>query len=143
MHFTLIDAILEQTDDRIVAIKQVSLAEEYLGDHFPGFPVLPGVLMIEAMAEAARRLLSGRVGAEDPRRFVLGAVKALRFGALVRPGDVLQVEVTIAKEQEDGSVTCKGTGTVLPANDRTAEATAAAGRFTMRRTAPVDTGAGS
>ena len=50
MRFSLIDAIIEQSPDRIVAVKQVSLAEEYLADHFPSFPVLPGVMMIEAIA---------------------------------------------------------------------------------------------
>ncbi|MCL4209923.1 MAG: hypothetical protein KJZ68_04625, partial [Phycisphaerales bacterium] len=73
MKFVLIDHIVEQTADRIVAVKQVSLAEEYLQDHFPSFPVLPGVLMIEAMTQAARAMLAPR---GNPR-LVLGEVKAL------------------------------------------------------------------
>ena len=54
MQFTLIDNVLEQSQDRIRAVKQVSAAEEYLADHFPGFPILPGVMMIEVLVQAAR-----------------------------------------------------------------------------------------
>ena len=58
MRFTLIDRILTLEPGRsITAIKNVSLAEEYLADHFPGFPVLPGVLMIAAMVPAVSWLL--------------------------------------------------------------------------------------
>ena len=60
MRFDLIDSVLEQSDEHIVALKQVSLAEEYLADHFPTFPVLPGVMMVELMVQAARRMLAPR-----------------------------------------------------------------------------------
>jgi 3-hydroxyacyl-[acyl-carrier-protein] dehydratase len=132
MKFHLIDTILEQTPERIVAIKQVSLAEEYLADHFPSFPILPGVMMIETMVQAARAMLS----TNDPgnARLVLGEVKALKFGNMVRPGEALEVEINLQKKNEDGSFTCKGTGTV---RRRTAAAganddVAVSGRFTMR-----------
>ena len=53
MKFSLVDRILElQPPERIVAVKAVSMAEEYLADHFPTFPVLPGVMMLESMADA-------------------------------------------------------------------------------------------
>lgn len=129
MHFTLIDAVLEQSPERILAVKQVSLAEEYLGDHFPGFPVLPGVMMIEALAQAARLMLADR---GNPR-LVLGEVKALKFGNMVRPGERLEVEVTLGKELDGGAFDCRGTGRVKRANDPTGEGeTAVSGRFTMR-----------
>jgi len=128
MHFTLIDSILERSADRIVAIKQVSLAEEYLQDHFPSFPVLPGVMMIEAMVQAARAMLPERP------RLVLGEVKALKFGNMVRPGQRLEVEVTLAKSQEDGSYLCKGSGMVRNAGEARSEGgtSAVSGRFVMR-----------
>jgi 3-hydroxymyristoyl/3-hydroxydecanoyl-(acyl carrier protein) dehydratase len=115
MKFQLLDEIIEQTPERIVAIKQVSLAEEYLADHFPTFPVLPGVMMIETMAQAARRMLAGRGDA----RLVLGEVKALKFGSMVRPGEILEVEVTVQKDLGEGRFLCRGTGRVRrPARER-------------------------
>lgn len=135
MKFHLIDAIIEQSADRVIAIKQVSLAEEYLADHFPSFPVLPGVLMIEAMVQAARAMLA----LHDPAnaRLVLGEVKALKFGAMVRPGEALQVEVTLSKIQDDGSYLCKGAGVVRgPKKEHALVQTAVSGRFTMRPLRP-------
>ena len=58
--FNLIDKVESLTDDRIVAVKYVSLAEEYLADHFPTFPVLPGVMMLEAITQAAGWLMHRR-----------------------------------------------------------------------------------
>jgi acyl carrier protein len=81
MKLDLIDDVLEQTPERIVVLKQVTRAEEYLADHFPTFPVLPGVMMIETMAQAARRLLADR----SPTPLVLGSVRSLKFGMMVRP----------------------------------------------------------
>ena len=130
MHFTLIDDVLEETDDQILAIKHVSRAEEYLADHFPGFPILPGVFMLEVMVQAARRLLAAR----SPRRLVLGEVKALKYGAMVRPGQTLEVEVRVVKEADGETFSCRGTGRVRGPgeSDRDADATAVSGRFTMR-----------
>jgi 3-hydroxyacyl-[acyl-carrier-protein] dehydratase len=133
MRFTLIDTILERSADRIVAVKQVSMAEEYLADHFPSFPILPGVMMVEAMVQAARAML--------PRDqvLVLGEVRALKFGQIVRPGDALEVEVTLHKSNDDGSFSCKGTGTVrrrATSASAAGDQAAVSGRFTMR---PVKT----
>ncbi len=56
MKFNLVDQVLEKSKDHIVTVKQVSQAEEYLADHFPTFPILPGVMMLEAMVQAASTL---------------------------------------------------------------------------------------
>ena len=129
MKFNLIDMVLEQSLDRIVTVKHVSLAEEYLADHFPTFPVLPGVLMVEAMVQAARRMLADR----GDRRLVLGEVRALKFGSFVRPGEVLEVEVTLGKQLDDGSYLCRGTGCVRHHNAiGPSTETAVTGRFIMR-----------
>ena len=131
MKFDLIDHVIEQSSDRIRALKQVSAAEEYLGDHFPGFPILPGVLMLETLVQAARRLLQDG----ENTRLVLGEVKAVKYGAMVRPGEQLEVEVTAMKRDESGIWSCKGKGLVRrEGDDNTAGggATAISGRFTMR-----------
>ena len=58
MRFTLIDRIVDLSPgEKITAVKNLSLAEEYLADHFPGFPVMPGVLMLEAMTQASAWLI--------------------------------------------------------------------------------------
>ena len=126
MKFDFVDQVLEQDEKRIVTIKQVTLAEEYLADHFPGFPILPGVLMLEAMVQAASKLL-----APEGQRLVLGEVKAVKYGAMVRPGDSLRVEVTAGATKDDGTTPCKGTGTVLRRDSEETQ-TAVAGRFSMR-----------
>jgi 3-hydroxymyristoyl/3-hydroxydecanoyl-(acyl carrier protein) dehydratase len=110
MHFDLVDCVLERTESRIVTLKQVSRSEEYLQDHFKDFPVLPGVLMLEAMVQAARHLL---IESGARQRMVLGSVRGLKYGAFVRPGDSLRVEVALLQRREDGSVEFRGEGTRL------------------------------
>jgi 3-hydroxyacyl-[acyl-carrier-protein] dehydratase len=129
MRFLLLDEIIEQDAERILARKQVSLAEEYLADHFPTFPILPGVMMLETLVQAARRLLAPR----GDEHLVLGEVKALKYGAMVRPGEGLEVEVTLGRPGGEGSYECRGTGRVRRTGDSGADSeTAVRGRFTMR-----------
>jgi 3-hydroxyacyl-[acyl-carrier-protein] dehydratase len=135
MRFHLIDNVMHLEAGRIVARKQVSGAEEYLADHFPGFPILPGVLMLEVMVQAARRLLE--TSHEGP--WVLGGVRAVKYGAMVRPGQALEVDVTASGPDEHGAFSCRGTGTVqggIGDGD-----TAISGRFTMRPTRVLDASA--
>lgn len=137
MHFNLVDRVLESGDGRIVTVKQVTAAEEYLQDHFPGFPVLPGVLMVESLVQAARTLLTRHVP-EAPPRMVLGGVRALKYGSFVRPGESLRVEVSLAKALPDGAFEFKGEGTVIPAGIAGAEpVSAVSGKFVLR---PARTG---
>ncbi len=137
MHFRLVDQILECTPERAVTVKSVTLAEEYLQDHFPGFHVLPGVFMLEALVQSARLVLEARDRTRTgvPRRMVLGGVRALKYGMFVRPGEALRSEVTIDKETEEGSVVFRGSATVIrvaSASASTSTDTAVSGRFTMR-----------
>ena len=106
MHFNLIDRVLERTDTQIVTLKHVSSAEEYLQDHFPSFPVLPGVMMLEAMTQAGRSFLDPDNSAELP--WVLGQARALKYGSFVRPGASIRVTMTKHKDNDDGSVDFKG-----------------------------------
>ena len=131
MKFLLVDSIVERTDDRIVTLKQVTLAEEYLADHFPAFPVLPGVMMLEAMVQSARQLLQEK----HHGRLVLASVRAMKFGNMVRPGEALEIEVTVSGPDEHGSWSCRGVGRVRGLGEESfaQEAPAAvSGRFVMR-----------
>lgn len=137
MHFTLVDRVIEMDHERIVAVKGVSAAEEYLKDHFPSFPVLPGVLMIESLVQTARVLIEHRreeLGDVPGERYVLGTVRALKFGSFVRPGETLRVEVSLVSQEGDGSFQFKGVGRrVRPEMPEDEEApTTVSGRFSMR-----------
>jgi 3-hydroxyacyl-[acyl-carrier-protein] dehydratase len=101
MKFNLLDKILEISDTRIVATKHVSLAEEYLADHFPSFPVLPGVMMLEALTQAAGWVLHRRSGFAKSFA-VLKEARNVKYGSFVAPGNHLRVEVELVKEGDAG-----------------------------------------
>jgi beta-hydroxyacyl-ACP dehydratase FabZ len=92
--FLLIDRVLELTDDRVVALKNVSINEPFFQGHFPGVPVMPGVLQIEAMAQAGG-ILASRAVSFDPTTHVMlfMAIDAVKFRKAVVPGDQLMIEV--------------------------------------------------
>jgi len=127
MRFHLIDRVLERGEGRLVAIKQVTAAEEYLADHFPSFPILPGVLMLESLVQASRSLLR-----DDGAPWVLGSVRALKYGAIVRPGMTMRITVEVAS-REDETVTLKGSADLIDPVSGERLGAAAGGRITMRR----------
>lgn len=94
MKFHLVDRIESiEPGQRIVTIKALSLAEEYLADHFPAFPVLPGVLMIEAMVQSAAWLV--RVEQDFAKSVVvLQRARNVKYASFVQPGNVLRCDVT-------------------------------------------------
>ncbi len=108
MRFHLLDRIEELTGDRVVAVKNVTQAEEYLGDHFPSFPVLPGVLMLEAATQAAAWIAFERAGLmndgeyEGPTVAVLKSARNVRYGHFVAPGRTLRMTAAHQKQTEDG-----------------------------------------
>src|ERR1700761_294877 len=109
MRFVLIDRITElQTGKSLVAVKNLSLAEEYLADHFPGFPVMPGVLMLEALTQAGAWLIRET---EDYAHsmIVLKSARGIKYGSFVAPGNQLRliVELTAHGDRES---TFKGVG---------------------------------
>lgn len=110
MKFNLIDRIEKLTDEKIVAVKYVSLAEEYLADHFPTFPVLPGVMMLEALTQAAAWLLHHRTGFAKSMA-VLKEARNVKYGHFVAPGNSLRVEVDYLKPTDAGA-TFKAIGSV-------------------------------
>jgi 3-hydroxyacyl-[acyl-carrier-protein] dehydratase len=100
--FLLVDAIEEmEPRKRIVGIKSVSINESYFQGHFPGKPVMPGVLIIESMAQTGGVLLLMDVPDRDNKLIYFVAIDNARFRRPVVPGDQLRIEVTVAS--------CRGT----------------------------------
>ena len=109
MRWMWIDRIVEHEPGvRLVAVKNVSLAEEHLHDHFPGFPVMPGSLMIEGMAQTGGILL-GEVN-DFKYNVILAKVPKIEFHGWAMPGDQLIYSATLQEiREEGGSVTVKAT----------------------------------
>jgi len=111
--FVLLDRVVTlEPGKRIVARKALSLAEEYLADHFPKFPVMPGVLMIEAMTQAAGWLLQVTQNFAYSR-LELAEARNVTYKNFVRPGEVLEIEVTVrqlgdGRSEFDGIGRCNG-----------------------------------
>ncbi|MCG5056361.1 MAG: 3-hydroxyacyl-ACP dehydratase FabZ [Myxococcales bacterium] len=93
--FLMIDRVDSLTDDKIVARKMVTRNEPYFDGHYPGFPVMPGVLQVEAMAQAGA-LMACKVLKIDPSQtlILLMGVDKVKFRRAVVPGDQLTIEVT-------------------------------------------------
>ena len=93
----LVDRILELEATRCVGIKNISINEPCFDGHFPGFPVMPGVLIIEAMAQTAGVLVLSNIPERDSKLVFLASVDNARFRKPVLPGDQLRMEITILK----------------------------------------------
>jgi 3-hydroxyacyl-[acyl-carrier-protein] dehydratase len=96
--FLLIDRIVEiEPLKRIVAIKNVTMNEPFFQGHFPGVPVMPGVLIIEAMAQAGAVLLFREVPDRENKLMYFAAIEEARFRKPVTPGDQLRLEIEVIK----------------------------------------------
>lgn len=95
--FLLVDRILELEDMRVVGIKNVTINEPHFTGHFPGYPVMPGVLIIEAMAQVAGVLVLSKIPDREKKLVFLATVEEAKFRKPVVPGDQLRLEVTILR----------------------------------------------
>lgn len=94
--FLMVDAILEMERlKRVVGVKNVSINEAYFQGHFPGKPIMPGVLVIEAMAQTGGLLLLQEVPDREKKLLYFVAVDDARFRRPVVPGEQLRLEVTV------------------------------------------------
>jgi 3-hydroxyacyl-[acyl-carrier-protein] dehydratase len=115
MRFNLVDRIVElDRGKRIRMVKNLTLGEEYLADHFPTFPVMPGVLMLQALVEASSWLL--RISDEFRHSvMVLREAKNVKYGNFVDPGRTLLLTSELVERTDDAAgeiVTFKGKGEV-------------------------------
>ena len=111
MRFTQLDRITELREgESIIAIKALSLAEEYLKDHFPRFPVMPGVIMLEAMFQASAWLVR-KSESFFHTAVVLKEARNVKYADFVQPGQLLEVRANLIK-QDEVLTTLKTEGTV-------------------------------
>ena len=138
--FLFVDAIVEMERlKRVVGIKNVTINESYFQGHFPGQPIMPGVLIIESMAQTGGLLLLQEVPDREQKLLYFVAVDGARFRRPVVPGDQLKVEVTVVTWR---GPFCKVEGRARVNGELACEATlmcAMVDATTAQTTAPVHT----
>ena len=119
--FLLIDRVVEiERKQRVVAIKNVTANEPFFSGHFPSYPIMPGVLIVEAIAQAGGALLLTEIPDRDSKLMVFTGIERAKFRKPVIPGDQLRIEVkvlnwrTTAVKMEgtahvDGKLACEAT----------------------------------
>ncbi len=119
--FLLIDRVVEmEAAKRIVAIKNVTINEPFFNGHFPGYPIMPGVLVVEAMAQAGCILLLSEVADREQKLVVFTGIERAKFRRPISPGDQLRIEVDVlsfrpragrmeGRALVDGKLACEAT----------------------------------
>ncbi len=97
--FLMVDRVVEIGNGKARTLKNVSNNEPFFVGHFPGNPVMPGVMIIEALAQSAAILALAELKSESQRMFMLTGVEKARFRRPVVPGDQLDMEVTVIRSR--------------------------------------------
>ena len=95
----LVDRILELEEERIVGIKNVTVNEPFFDGHFPDFPVMPGVLVVEAMAQVAGVLVLKSIPDRKNKLVLLASIEEAKFRQKVLPGDQLRIEMKVTRRK--------------------------------------------
>ena len=152
--FLLIDRIIEfEPHKRLVAIKNVTINEPFFQGHFPGYPIMPGVLVVEAMAQAGGIIMMHELPDRDEKLVVFTGIERAKFRQQVTPGDQLRIEVNVlafrtragrieGKAYVDGKLACEATLTcqVVPRNPEQRPAAAGNGAGIERWPEPQPVG---
>ena len=118
--FLLIDRVVELDGDKVVALKNVTINEPFFAGHFPGAPIMPGVLIVEAMAQAGGVLAMTSIGEQAAGKLVyFMGIDKVKFRKPVVPGDQLRLEVTPLRK---GAAVWKMAGKALVDGQVAAEA---------------------
>ncbi|HEX4031742.1 MAG TPA: 3-hydroxyacyl-ACP dehydratase FabZ [Terracidiphilus sp.] len=123
--FLLIDRVVEfEPAQRLVALKNVTINEPFFQGHFPGHPIMPGVLVVEAMAQAGAIIMLAEIVDRDSKLIVFTGIERAKFRQAVTPGDQLRIEVNVlsfrtragrieGKAYVDGKLACEATLTCM------------------------------
>jgi 3-hydroxyacyl-[acyl-carrier-protein] dehydratase len=136
--FLLLDRIIEfEPAKRLVAIKNVTINEPFFQGHFPGYPIMPGVLVIEAMAQAGAIIMMAEIPDREKKLVVFTGIDNAKFRRSITPGDQLRIEIEVlsfrtragrmeGKAFVDGKLACQATLTcmVVPRGRETSDAAA-------------------
>lgn len=147
--FLLIDRVVEvEPSKRIVAIKNVTINEPFFTGHFPGYPIMPGVLVVEAMAQAGCILLLSEIPDRQKKLVVFTGIDGAKFRKAITPGDQIRIEVDVlsfrpragkmeGKAYVDGKLACEATLTcaVVPRQGASASAADSASKNATGNTA--------
>jgi 3-hydroxyacyl-[acyl-carrier-protein] dehydratase len=121
----LIDRIIEfDPGKRVVALKNVTINEQFFQGHFPDFPIMPGVLVVEAMAQAGAIIMMQAIPDRQTKLVVFSGIERAKFRRSVTPGDQLRIEVNVlsmrpragrmeGKAYVDGKLACEATLTCM------------------------------
>ncbi len=109
--FLLVDSILEMEPERIVGIKNVTANEPFFVGHFPEFPVMPGVLIVESMAQVAGVLVLSQIEDRKNKLVLMATIEEAKFRRPVRPGDQLRIEMKLMRRKASVAK-MQGTATV-------------------------------
>ncbi len=119
--FLLIDRVVEfEPTKRLVAIKNVTMNEPFFQGHFPGYPIMPGVLVVEAMAQAGALIMLAEIGDREKKLAVFTGIEKAKFRRPITPGDQIRIEVNVlsfrsragrieGKAFVDGKMACEAT----------------------------------
>jgi beta-hydroxyacyl-ACP dehydratase FabZ len=102
----LVDRIVELEPERIVGVKNVTANEPFFDGHFPDFPVMPGVLIVEAMAQTAGVLVLKSIEDRESKLVLLVSIEYAKFRRQVVPGDQLRMELTMMKRKASVAKMC-------------------------------------
>jgi len=110
----LVDRIVELEPERIVGIKNVTANEPFFAGHFPEYPIMPGVMIVEAMAQVGGVLLLSQIPDRKRKLVLFGSIEGAKFRKPVGPGDQLRIEMKVLNRKAS---VCKmsGTATVVVA----------------------------
>ena len=119
--FLLIDRVVEfEPTKRLVAIKNVTINEPFFQGHFPGYPIMPGVLVVEAMAQAGGMIMMAEIADREKKLVVFTGIERAKFRRPIIPGDQVRIEVEVlsfrpragrilGRATVDGKLACEAT----------------------------------